>query len=402
MSVFERIKEFIRRITNKTPQIETLKEKPDGVVAPKGKIEEIESFEIESFAERLKVPENSLLKDSVTFKNLDQKTLGKLAKTIGKLGGKLGWTHSEKPTISGEFNGKSFLSIKRKNVWKGYDGQTICTENGYYDIKTSKINPKMGKYEEHLTLEDGTSTNFYASLGEPDGYVRSVVSRNGISLIEVADLAIMHGDAHEFENFAQPSEELLGEYSKATGLPIIMDSYKIYGDNGLKATTGLDMKDLQWTMEEQESSVIYPYIVSIEVSKQADDAHKSKKKTIKYAYTSPEAYKNGEKPYMIYMDGIDGRTGFSGMFRLKGDSYVDNSTFRRENGKYTYDTISYEEIMKLAGKMPIQLSERTKAAIMGESRMPWGIQKIYDRAIYIEHKNENVKENSSSEEIDLS
>lgn len=394
MNIWERIKEFVRRITNKTPQIEAPKKVLDGFVAPKRTRED---DDIESFAQSLHVSEKDLLEVPVTFGDLEEEVSKKLAKTIGKIGGELGWTHNLKPTISGKLNGKSFISIKRRNVGDEFDGQTICTENGYYDIRTLKSNPNKGSYKEHLTLEDGTNASFSTSLGSDTSEVYSVRSKNGISLKETAGMATMHREAYEFENFAQPSDELLEEYSKTTGLPIIMDSHKIYGDDGLKATTGLDMKDLTMTMRKQDSSVTFPYIVSIEASKQIDGENRPKKKAIKYAYTSPEAYKNGEKPYMIYMDGIDGRTGFSGMFRLQGDSYIDNSTFRRENGEYTFDTIGYDQIMELAGKMPTQLSQRANLAVMGKFRMPSELQQIYEKATSIEQEKEKP-----SQEMDLS
>ena len=394
MNIWERIKEFVRRITNKTPQIEAPKKVLDGFVAPKRTRED---DDIESFAQSLHVSEKDLLEVPVTFGDLEEEVSKKLAKTIGKIGGELGWTHNLKPTISGKLNGKSFISIKRRNVGDEFDGQTICTENGYYDIRTLKSNPNKGSYKEHLTLEDGTNASFSTSLGSDTSEVYSVRSKNGISLKETAGMATMHREAYEFENFAQPSDELLEEYSKTTGLPIIMDSHKIYGDDGLKATTGLDMKDLTMTMRKQDSSVTFPYIVSIEASKQIDGENQPKKKAIKYAYTSPEAYKNGEKPYMIYMDGIDGRTGFSGMFRLQGDSYIDNSTFRRENGEYTFDTIGYDQIMELAGKMPTQLSQRANLAAMGKFRMPSELQQIYEKATSIEQEKEKP-----SQEMDLS
>ncbi len=110
-----------------------------------------------------------------------------------------------------------------------------------------------------------------------------------------------------------------------------------------------------------------------------------KRKKIEYLYASQEEYRSGKKPYMIYMDGIDGRTGHSGIFRLNGDSYVDNSTFRKENGEYKIDTISYEEIMKLAGKMPTQLSqEANSVAMTGKYKMRPEIQEIFNKALQTE------------------
>lgn len=396
MSIFEKIRDFIRRITNRTPQIEaakieTPKERPDGFVAPKGTKED---DTIESFAKSLSVSKSDLLKVPVTFGNLDTEVFEKLAKNMG---GKLGWTHNSKPTISGKLNGKNFASVKRTNVVNTYVGQTVCTEDGYYDIQTSKTDPQSGSYKEGLTHEDGTTTSFSTRFGKDNNAtVRSSVSKDGISLIQSAHKAIVHGEAYEFENFAQPSNELLGEYSRATGLPIIMDCHKMYGDDGLKKT-GLPMAGLGDTMKKQDSSVSSPYIVSIEVRKDTGNPFKPMTKAIKYAYTSPEAYLNGEKPYMIYMDGIDGRKGFSGMFRLQGDSYVDNSTFRRENGKYTYDKISYESIMELAGKMPTQLSQRVNSAIAGTFKMSPELQNVYSKATSIEQEKEQ-----SSDGIGLS
>ncbi len=381
MNIWERIKEFVRRITNKTPQIEAPKKVLDGFVAPKRTRED---DDIESFAQSLHVSEKDLLEVPVTFGDLEEEVSKKLAKTIGKIGGELGWTHNFKPTISGKLNGKSFISIKRRNVGDEFDGQTICTENGYYDIRTLKSNPNKGSYKEHLTLEDGTNASFSTSFGSDTSEVYSVRSKNGISLKETADMSISSRQAYEFENFAQPSDELLEEYSKTTGLPIIR------GDGRLEEC-------LTMTMRKQDSSVTFPYIVSIEASKQMDGENRPKKKAIKYAYTSPEAYKNGEKPYMIYMDGIDGRTGFSGMFRLQGDSYIDNSTFRRENGEYMFDTIGYDQIMELAGKMPTQLSQRANLAAMGKFRMPSELQQIYEKATSIEQEQEKP-----SQEKDLS
>lgn len=386
MNIFEKIKEFVKRITIRTPQIEASKNIPDGFIAPKG-IRDDDDYNIESFAQRLSVSEKDLVENPVKFKDLEEEVSQKLSERIKKIGGKLGWTHNSKPTISGELNDNHFVSIKRNNVRDDLYGQTICTENGYYEIKTSKDNPKRGNYEEHITFEDGTYASFSTDFGSDSNRVYSTTEKNGISLKEAAYSPRIHGEDFEFENFAQPSDELLEEYSKTTGLPIIMDSHKMYGDNGLKKKTNLDIKDFVMTMREQNAK--FPYIVSIEASKQLDGENKPKKKTIKYAYNSLEDYKSGKKPNMIYMDGIDGRTGFSGMFRLKGDSYIDNSTFRKENGEFTFDTISYDQIMELAGKMPTQLSNRVNSAILGEFRMSPEIQQIYEKAISIEKEKEN-------------
>ena len=380
MSILEKIKEFVQKIINQKPLLEETKEtisEADGFVAPK------KVGTRETFVEYLSVTEQDMVEPIVSFGDLEKGDLEKLLGVVQKGGRRLGWTHNDVPTITGKLNGKNFMSIGRKNVAKHEVGQTIFTENGHYDIITQKDNPKRGMYEEYLTGEEGEVSTFWCAFGSTSGKVYNEVSKNGITLRENAGSATIHGQSHEFENYAQPSENLLEEYAKATGLPIIMDSYR---RGEIEAKTGLQMDDLCMTMRKENEEVTFPYIISIEASKKTDEEHEPEKKSIKYVYTSQEAYINGEKPYMIYMDGIDGRTEFSGMFRLKGDSYIDNSTFRRENGEYKYDTMSLEEIMKLAGNM--QLSPRVDSAIRGNFRMPQGIDNIYNKAISIERGRE--------------
>ena len=151
---------------------------------------------------------------------------------------------------------------------------------------------------------------------------------------------------------------------------------------------GLDIISLNDAVKGKDSKATFPYIVSIEASNEVKGA----KKAVKYAYTTKEAYINGERPYMVYLNGIDGREGFSGMFRLTEDgTYIDNSTFRGDlsSGKYAYDTVSLEDIKALAGKFPTDLSERAKSAVTGQFRMPEAIEQIYEKAISIEKEKEN-------------
>ncbi len=332
----------------------------------------------------------------VTFEeNANEENLKKLAETMEKMGCKPGWTHECKPTISGEVNGEIFVSMKRCDVKEIFNAQTIYKKDGYYDVQV--LNYKNDKnedcqqlgYKEKLTFEDGMYKNLCLvnfSVDSSNTGVDREVFEKGIKVREIGGISARYKLATEFEKFAQPSDELLEEYSKATGLPII------YGEK----IVGLDIKRLKEEMIEIEknkgrnTTLVWPYIISIEVSRQIDN--KPQTKTIKYAYTSLESYKKEEKPYMIYMDGIDGRTGFSGMFRLQGETYIDNRTFRKENDEYKYDTISYEKIMKLAGEMRTKLSDEAKSAVMGTFKMPPQIKKIYERASSIkkEEKDSNL------------
>ena len=391
MSILGRIKSAISRIFGKRP---LGIEGPKVYIAPKGEDydrvgdeeyqvgDSVFKGETRAFIDSLKVPEAELKREAVSFRGLEPDISDNLVKEGIRKIGKPGHTHRNEPTLSGTLDGRNFVSIKRLNVKEGDVGQTICAENGYYDITTSKDDLQRGTYRESLTNEDGVNTFFSTRLGKDNSYVNSVKSKSGITLTESANFATMDGDSVEFEQFAQPSEEYLEEYSKATGLPIIMNSHKAPRYNGL------DIISLDDAVRGKDSKATFPYIVSIEASKGVEGA----KKAVKYAYATKEAYINGERPYMVYLNGIDGREGFSGMFRLTEDgTYIDNSTFRGDlsSGKYAYDTVSLEDIKALAGKFPTDLSERAKSAITGQFRIPEAVEQIYEKAISMENEKES-------------
>ena len=404
MSILQRIKNAINavsRIFNKKPlgiegpEAHIPTKGPEAYIAPKGPDydrvgdeeyqvgDRVFKGETRAFIESVRVPEAELKREAVSFRGLEPDISDNLVKEgIRKIGGKPNLTHKEQPTLSGTLDGRNFVSIKRLNVKEGDVGQTICAENGYYDITTSKDDLQRGTYRESLTNEDGVNTFFSTRLGKDNSYVNSVKSKSGITLTESANFATMDGDSVEFEQFAQPSEEYLEEYSKATGLPIIMNSHKA------PRYDGLDIISLNDAVRGKDSKATFPYIVSIEASKGVEGA----KKAVKYAYATKEAYINGERPYMVYLNGIDGREGPSGMFRLTEDgTYIDNSTFRGDlsSGKYSYDTVSLEDIKALAGKFPTDLSERAKSAITGQFRIPEAVEQIYEKATSIENEKES-------------
>ena len=388
MAILQRIKSVINRILGKEP---LGIEEPQAYIAPRGPAfdrvgddeyqvgDSVFKGETRAFIESVRVPEAELTREAVSFRGLEPDISDNLIKGIGIVSN---WTHKEQPTLSGTLDGRNFVSIKRLKVIGGDVGQTICAENGYYDITTSKDDLQRGTYTERLTNEDGMNTYFSTTLGKD---VISVKSKGGITLEESAHFATTDVYGAEFGRCAQPSEEYLEEYSKATGLPIIMDSHKAHRYDGLNIIS------LSEAVKGKDSKATFPYIVSIEAINEVKGAKRAKK-AVKYAYTTKEAYINGERPYMVYLNGIDGREGPSGMFRLTEDgTYIDNSTFRGglSSGKYAYDTVSLEDIKALAGKFPTDLSERAKSAITGKFRMPEAIKQIYEKAISIENEKES-------------
>lgn len=391
------LREYLSRrwnsLFNKTPLIGE-GEAPDRInetFAPKGIPQEVSG---NSFIDSLKIdPETSYLQEKpVSFEPIPYQQRDVLRNQISEMGGKLDWTHKSSSDVVGKVGTHYFMALARTNdsTAKGIvDQQTICFDNGYCDISTEKGRPEIGSYRESLTQEDGTKTTFEAHLGKKNDSVYYRQSfENGITLIEDAGYATTAFTGKEFGIYAQPSleNEVLEGYANTTGLPIIMDSSERFDK---AKEIGSSIKSLTMTMRDVDKESPFPYIISIEAKKETETTSPSMKKTIKYAYSSAKAYRDGEKPYMIYMSGIDGREGTSGMFRLNNDGvYVDNSTFRWENDKFTYDTKSHEEIMALAGKMPTQLSQRAASAIKQGFEMPPEIAKIYKKAIGLETEKE--------------
>lgn len=380
---------FVKKVKNKIAKRKIPDEKSrDTLVAPRG---EKDDEDIEKFARGLHAQKKEQTKATVTFMDLEDADIEKVLKKMQSMDSSLKLEMAKTPTLSGKINGQNFIVVKKecgRDIISGEPivAQVISTESGIYIIRTSKNAHPQKVYKEYLTLEDGAESLFTADLGYENNRVYRMISKNGISMREIAGYSIMEQD-YDFESFAQPSNELLKEYAEATGLPIICDCTHRKTTQEMK--TKLKVASLTETMRRERKTDTYPYIVSIEARKKPSYLECARNKIIKYVYNSQDSFKKGEKPYMIYMSGIDGRDGYSGMFRLKGESYIDNSTFRKENGRYTYDTVSYEHIIELAGKMPTQLSNRAKSVITGEFRIPPEIEQIYDRAMSIERKRDN-------------
>ena len=387
MSILQRIRNAIRIILEKPLGIE----KPRNI-APRNPDKDGEYSEGNAqqknndFFKSVRVAPGALEEGTVSFKDLELDILDNLVKKgIKEIGGKLGVTHRNEPTLSGTLYGRNFVSIKEFRL-KGEIGQAICTENGYYRIITSKDDLQGKKYyRESLTNEDGEHTYFEAHFGGHNDYVNSQKSKGGNTLMESAYYNI----GTILETFAQPRYSEL-EYSEATGLPIIMDFSEPprWDDklNRIVLSEAMRERYPEETFNPKEAG--FAFIVSIEASNEVE----GDKKAVKYAYPTKEAYINGERPYMVYLSGIDGREGSSGMFRLTEDgTYIDNSTFRRDpsSGKYTYDIVNLEDIKALAGKFPTDLSERAKSAITGQFRIPEAVEQIYEKAISIENKKES-------------
>ena len=299
------------------------------------------------------------------------------------LGASIGHTHSSEPSSTGTMNGQEYVSLKRLNVTKDMNGQTIITNDGVYDISTPKDGRAGGNYTERLTLEDGSKTYFSSQLN--GNRVYSSRSKDGITFTESAGSATMAGDAKAFEEYAQPSrdEEIVEEYARVTGLP--------------KVQSGSYETSLNSIVRNEDPKNTYPYVVKLEATKEDSAGRRIQSKSVQYVYSSAEQYKSGEQPSMIYIEGLDGRSEETGMFRrLPDGSYIDNSTFREENGEYTYDTMTYDEITELTGKFPAELSKKAELAAKGEFRIPAEVKKVYDEAVKGPQNKENKESSKDS------
>lgn len=372
MSIFERFKNWIKRINNRTPQIEApqkensqteaeqkvQQEIKEGYIAPKRERDEEDK---KSFSEQVRVSEKDLLHRNVTFEQLDPAEEKQLLSSIDSM--IPGWTHEEWCAATGKLDGQSYVGVNRiRASYNKYVQETIKTANTRYEVSIEKETQKLHRYTETEIQEDGTLAEF--SVNNEDKTASMAFQKGRVLFLEVMNNAPNLWDKY---SYMQPSDELWVEYAKATGLPVNIPSRGNYSE----------MMDIARKNGIETSTSGHYYVVYINATQFADENHERREKKIEYAYESKDAYLNGEKPVMIYMDGIDGRSERSGMFRLKGDVYVDNSTFRKENGEYTYDVLDYEQVMSLAGNMPTQPTETLKRVVKDGFNMPSGIYQIF-------------------------
>lgn len=300
----------------------------DGIIAPR-KLTKGE----ESFFENIKMPAYEGINSNISFEKLDEQTIV----GIDNCG----------PNIMGKLNGTPFI-VREDRHNPNVTSATIKVENGnVYRCNVNVKASKITRFGESLVFEDGSKEEFSYSSTQA---TRTIIQQNDNKIIKLYEQAIQtykgNYELGSIAQYAQPSDELLNEYSEATGLPNI-----VYTPN-----------KNSW---ETEDSI---FVVKREATCECPIKGFAKK-CISYVFSSKEAFLSGEKPDMIHIEGTDGREGASGMFRLQGDSYVDNSTFRRENGEYTYDTVTYEQIMELAGPLA-HLTDKMKLAVKGEYEMP--------------------------------
>ena len=390
-------------------------EEQSGIIAPKGPTRK--QPELNQFVRQVRISGKSVetpigLLD-LNFKKLNNDTIQNIMKKTYKMykRGKFIQDHNMDNTITGTIKGTDFVAVQHKPI-DNKSSTTVCTNNGFYRLTVENDNPDHQEYREVLTDNDGIIRELSTNIG--GNYIRynNFTTVKGIDKVmtleeEASDKIYEHFyDTSAFEKYAQPSydEELLEEYSKATGLPIIFGgSYltsisRDYGNDGRK---GVDIKTLKQVIGSENDSQ-RPFIITIRASSRSNtgkytlfsekrngrilngiECNTPLSKEISYLYKSHKDYREGKKPYMIYMGGIDGREGLSGMFRLLEDEqmYIDNSTFRGGEGTYSFEKCSFDDIMKLAGKMPTELSERGILATMGLYQVPEAITKIHEKLI---------------------
>lgn len=128
-----------------------------------------------------------------------------------------------------------------------------------------------------------------------------------------------------------------------------------------------------------------PFMIYICADSRDNKGRTIQRKSVKYIYSSVDAYKTGELPVAIHVSGIAGREGADGMYRrLPSGKYIDNSTFTK-NGSgegYSFEECDFEEIVSLieTNKMQATLSSETKKILKNGFRIPDYIRAIVQKA----------------------
>jgi len=338
-------------------------------------------------------------------KFLPEETIKGFVESIKENGGEMGRTHSLHPVAMGFIGCMPFASFERFGNVNPIKDMVICFKNGYYELQKNIKDNKTLMFEKHVVDEVGMTVDFVAKA-KSDGIpmVHAKYSCNNFEFEQYADRYKKNGTiSQKLEQNAQPSKESRFAYADATGQTIICpQTEKDFMSSKLFSTLDQVKRPIYKTSYrygeqniETKKSETLPYIVSTAVREYADSNDPTSEKTlvsekvITYAYSSYKTYNLGHAPYLIHMEGIDGREGPSGMFRLLDDGkYIDNSTFcQDQRGFYSFSKLSVSEVLAIPENegMPTALPTEVNDATHGEINVPNEISNIFS------HSNHNIE-----------
>ena len=261
-------------------------------------------------------------------------------------------------TVSGYIADKAFESFVSDNEY--VKSTVIVTDDKLVQIDINKEDNDIGKYKEIKQKDEETKVTFYSDMQASE--IITTMEKGNIKLTNTAKEILYSDDMPEFYTYSIPKDIDKNTYVTVTGLEEEEDLYRLL-----------------------EGS----FAISTEAEKNVDGI--TKNKTVKYLYTSKQAYINKEKPYMIYVENVDNRQKNAGMFRLLEDgTYIDNNTFTTDGNMYDYETLSLEEINNLIDKENIQIELTSK---MDKTiKEGFSIPKEYADIIETARKEESNKE----------
>lgn len=287
-----------------------------------------------------------------------------IQKIKSDISGEIGRTHDSNILLEGIISNDYFIAIQKINLPTNRLGMSIIKNNSYIDITTKIINQDNYfsdlQYKEYVKNADGEE--LYKFDAENESYYKRI-KKYGIIFREYAS----YGDEQELNNIeklAQPTDngKIIEEYNKLTGLAYISGEGMYTLSNALKAN---------------------PYIVTIEAFEESKNGEVVHRMAITKIFSSKKECIVGYRPEMILLEGIgQNKTGPS-IFRLLPEGiYVDNTTFKKNfEGKYSYKTISLENIQSMVKDIPFSLTQETKNILRNGLKIPDYLQKIYSTGI---------------------
>ena len=287
-----------------------------------------------------------------------------IQRIVTDLGGEIGRTHDSNILLEGTISNDYFIVVQKINLAMNRLGMSMIKNNSYIDITTKIINEDNNfldlQYKEYVKNVDGEE--LYKFDAENESYYKRI-KKYGIIFREYAS----YGDEQELndiEKLAQPTDngKIIEEYNKLTGLAYISGEGMHTISNALKAN---------------------PYIVTIEAFEESKNGEVIHRMAISKIFKSKKECIVGYRPEMILLEGIGQNKIGPSIYRLLPEGiYVDNTSFKKNfEGKYSYKTISLEDIQDMVNDIPFSLTQETKNILRNGLKMPSYLQSIYNKGV---------------------
>ena len=197
-------------------------------------------------------------------------------------------------------------------------------------------------YDNHSVLPNGTRKRIwirnysdlkkYGMLEEKDGII------NGIEAISSYKRT---GFTHKLdENHFQPSDCDLKVYSKSTGLPLIDNN--LFLIDVYKSPDEIERDSFSCIPRNEDTCAYLSIHTRLKVN---ENSTNTVQQEVVCLYVTREDFLSGQKPVIIVFENNNDKSNNSVYRLLEDGTYIDNSTYTEENGKGTFETCTFEDLI---------------------------------------------------------